>query len=170
MKKNEGQKYWIYICSLDEWDAVPKEVHDEHNKFYDAYRHRMQNRDQCTCPRQKWWYCDSDCVTCKYRRNETELSLDESVEDEDGIAVCHGDILVSPDRPVHDLVADRMEIELAICFARKTDPVVEQAIRLWQEDSSLSVVKVAESIGIPRMTLSYKLNAFRRSFKRKFHK
>lgn len=165
----KDKKYWIYVRSLDEWIEVPKEIYDEHNEFHDRFRHRISKRGQCVCPRQKWWFCDADCDTCPYyRRNENVLSLDEPIKNNGEGAKTYIDILTGQGKSLQDTVADRMLLELALQFAHEADPLIEQAIHLWQKDSSLPVIAVAKIIGIPYMTLCNRLDSYRNKFKKKY--
>lgn len=65
--KSKNNTRRIYIRSQRRWQEVPEEVYQEHIRFHDTYRHRMQDRGLCCCPRNKWWVCDADCLTCEYR-------------------------------------------------------------------------------------------------------
>ena len=72
----------IYIRSQRRWQEVPEKVYQEHIRFHDTYRHRMQNRGFCCCPRNKWWVCDADCLTCEYRNADVIASLDAPIDEE----------------------------------------------------------------------------------------
>ena len=37
----------IYIRSQRRWQEEPEEVYQEHIRFHDTYRHRMQDRGLC---------------------------------------------------------------------------------------------------------------------------
>ena len=65
----------IYIRSQRRWQEVPEEIYQEHTRFHDTYRHRMQDRGLCCCPRNKLWVCDADCLTCEYRNADVSLIL-----------------------------------------------------------------------------------------------
>lgn len=86
MSKNANQSKEprrIYIRSQCRWQEVPEEVYQEHIRFHDTYRHRMQDRGLCCCPRNKWWVCDADCLTCEYRNADVIASLDSPIGEED---------------------------------------------------------------------------------------
>lgn len=65
----------IYIKAINEWYETTKEEHDNYYRDINAYRRTQQNHGNCACPRQKYFYCDMDCCTCKYR-----ISADASFE------------------------------------------------------------------------------------------
>lgn len=77
-KENQSKRETrrIYIRSQRRWQEVPEEVYQEHTRFHDTYRHRMQDRGLCCCPRNKWWVCNADCLTCEYRNADVIASLD----------------------------------------------------------------------------------------------
>lgn len=76
-RKNNTRR--IYIRSQRRWQEVPEDVYQEHIRFHDTYRHRMQGRGLCCCPRNKWWVCDADCLTCEYRNADVIASLDSPI-------------------------------------------------------------------------------------------
>lgn len=55
------------------------EVSYELNKWYrntqDALRKRQHRRGECTCPKELWFKCTTDCATCPFRTT-ANISLD----------------------------------------------------------------------------------------------
>ena len=100
----------IYIHSQRRWQEVPVKVYQEQIRFYDTYRHRMQIRGLCCCPRNKWWNCDADCLTCEYRNADVIASLDASIgeEDDDLILI---DTIANESVAVSELVSNRIVLE-----------------------------------------------------------
>lgn len=81
---NQSKQFRIYLKSSRQWVEVPEEVYREHYRYYDAFRKRHQAHGQCACPKNKFWLCDGDCLTCEFRRAGDMLSLDYESENEDG--------------------------------------------------------------------------------------
>lgn len=73
---NQSKKFRIYLKSSRQWVEVSEEVYREHYRYYDAFRKRHQAHGQCACPKNKFWLCDGDCLTCEFRRAGDMLSLD----------------------------------------------------------------------------------------------
>ena len=59
---NQSKQYRIYLKSTKEWVEVPEEFYREQTRYYDTFRHRMQEHGQCSCPKSKFWLCDGDCL------------------------------------------------------------------------------------------------------------
>lgn len=73
----------IYIRNQHRWHKVPEEFYQEYIHFHDTYRHRMQYQDLCSCPRNKWWGCDADCLICEYHNVDVIASLDAPIGEKD---------------------------------------------------------------------------------------
>ena len=89
-KDNQRKPYRIYLKATREWVEVSEEVYKEHTRFHDAFRKRHQSHGQCVCPKNKFWLCDADCLTCEFRRAGDHISLDYTTENEDGIDIVYG--------------------------------------------------------------------------------
>ena len=100
----------IYIRSQRRWQEVPEEVYQEHIRFHDTYRHRMQDRGLCCCPRNKWWVCDADCLTCEYRNADIIASLDAPIGEEDDDLILM-DTIADESIAVSELASDRIVLE-----------------------------------------------------------
>ena len=105
--RNASNTYRIYIRSLSLWVEVPEEYYLEHVRSHDAFRHKMQARGLCSCPRGKWWICDMDCLTCEFYNRDVPISLDSTAEDVDGELYLKG-IISDKGKDVADLVCDEM--------------------------------------------------------------
>lgn len=114
----------IYIRSQRRWQEVPEEIYQEHTRFHDTYRHRMQDRGLCCCPRNKWWVCDSDCLTCEYRNADVIASLDSPIGEEDDDLILM-DTIADESVAVSELASDRIVLEQL--FKRLADLMPEAA-------------------------------------------
>ncbi len=109
----------------------------------------MQDRGLCCCPRNKWWGCDADCLTCEYRTQTLShrwiLPIGE--EDDDLILM---DTIADDSVAVSELAADRIVLEQL--FKRLADLMPEAADIGKLRMQGLSDEAIAKSIGIPRTT------------------
>ena len=146
----------IYIRSQRRWQEVPEEVYQEHIRFHDAYRHKMQKRGLCRCPRSKWWTCDADCLTCEYRNAENTLSLDAPLEaGEEDLTLM--DTIADESTAVSDLITDRIVLEQL--FKRLADLMPEAETIGELRMQGLSHEAIAKAIGVPRTTFLSRIKA-----------
>ena len=155
----------IYIRSQRRWLEVPEEVYQEHIRFHDTYRHKMQKRGLCRCPRNKWWTCDADCLTCEYRNADTTLSLDAPIGAEDE-ALTLMDTIADESAAVSELIADRIVLEQL--FKRLADlmPEAETIGKLRMQ--GLSDNAIAQAIGIPRTTFLSRIKAAKKLLEKEY--
>lgn len=146
----------IYIRSQRRWQEVSEEVYQEHTRFHDTYRHRMQDRGLCCCPRNKWWICDADCLTCEYRNADVIASLDAPIGEE-GDDLILMDTIADESVAVSELASDRIVLEQL--FKRLADlmPEAENIGKLRMQ--GLSDEAIAKEIGIPRTTFLSRIKA-----------
>lgn len=155
----------IYIRSQRRWQEVPEEIYQEHTRFHDTYRHRMQGHGLCRCPRNKWWVCDADCVTCEYRNADVIISLDSPIgEDDDGLILI--DTITDDSVAVSELVADRIVLEQL--FKRLADLMPEAADIRKLRMQGLSDEAIAKSIGIPRTTFLSRIKAAKKQLEKEY--
>ena len=160
MSKNVNQSKTetrrIYIRSQHRWQEVSKEIYQEHIRFHDTYRHRMQDRGLCRCPRSKWWVCDADCLTCEYHNADVIASLDAPIgEDDDNLILM--DAITDDSMTVSELATDHIVLEQL--FKRLADlmPEAESIGKLRMQ--GLSDEAIAMVIGIPRTTFLSRIKA-----------
>ena len=155
----------IYIRSQRRWQEVPEEVYQEYTRFHDTYRHRMQGRGLCSCPRNKWWVCDADCLTCEYRNADVIASLDSPIgEEEDELTLMN--TIVDGSVDIAELVTDR--IVLQQLFKRLADmmPEAENIGKLRLQ--GLSDEAIAKKIGIPRTTFLSRIKAAKKQLEKEY--
>lgn len=153
-RKNNTRR--IYIRSQRRWREVPEDVYQEHIRFHDTYRHRMQDRGLCSCPRSKWWVCDSDCLTCEYRNADVIASLDAPIgEEEDNLTLM--DTIADDSVAVSELAVDRVVLQQL--FKRLADLMPEATDIGRLRMQGLSDEAIAKKIGIPRTTFLSRIKA-----------
>jgi DNA-directed RNA polymerase specialized sigma24 family protein len=157
-KENQSKKETrrIYIRSQRRWQEVPEEYYREHVRFHDTYRHRQQDRGLCSCPRHRWWVCDTDCLTCEYRNADTIASLDMPIGDEDcGLTLV--DTVADKCTAVSELAIDSIVLEQL--FQRLVEVMPEAADIGKLRLQGLSDEAIAKAIGIPRNTFRSRIKA-----------
>lgn len=85
-KKEKSINYETAIYYRNEgWiEGIPAEIKKQMERDRNTYRKRMQRRGECACPRNKFNFCDTDCMDCPYHRDGIFLSIDAPVgEDND---------------------------------------------------------------------------------------
>lgn len=166
-KKNQSKTETrrIYIRSQRRWQEVSEEVYQEHTRFHDTYRHRIQGRGLCRCPRSKWWVCDADCLTCEYHNADVIASLDAPIgEDDDNLSLM--DAITDDSMTVSELATDRIVLEQL--FKRLADlmPEAESIGKLRMQ--GLSDEAIAKVIGIPRTTVLSRIKAAKKVLEQEY--
>ena len=154
MQKNVNP-YRIYLKATRQWVEVSEEYYRDHTRYHDALRKRQQSHGQCVCPKNKFWLCDGDCLTCEFRRAGDTLSLDYTVENEDGDACSPLDNLADPAPSIEEIICDKAELDQL--FARLNE-LMPEAVQIGQlRQDGLSDEAIAEIIGIKRTTFLSRL-------------
>ena len=149
-KDNQRKPYRIYLKATREWVEVPEEVYKEHTRFHDAFRKRHQSHGQCICPKNKFWLCDADCLTCEFRRAGDHISLDYSTENEDGDTCSPLDALADTAPSIEDVLCDKAELDQLLARLDELMPEARKIGRLRLK--GLTDEAIAEVIGIKRTT------------------
>lgn len=154
MQKNVNP-YRIYLKATRQWVEVSEEYYRDHTRYHDALRKRQQSHGQCVCPKNKFWLCDGDCLTCEFRRAGDMLSLDYTVENEDGDACSPLDNLADPSPSIEEIICDKAELDQLFARLNELMPEAVEIGRLRQD--GLSDEAIAEIIGIKRTTFLSRL-------------
>ena len=127
--------YKIYLPHEKQWVEVTQEQYHAYYRDIWAARKRAQKHRQCMCPKSKLWLCDGDCLICKFRAPGDSLSLDLTLENENG-----------EERSLLDMLFQRLGeiMPEARCIGD---------LRL----AGLSDAEITDEIGIPRTTFLYRL-------------
>lgn len=48
---------------------------------------KMQRSGQCNCPKSQLWKCDADCTICPYKATGRFVSLDDPVDETEGLTI-----------------------------------------------------------------------------------
>ena len=154
MQKNVNP-YRIYLKATRQWVEVSEEYYRDHTRYHDALRKRQQSHGQCVCPKNKFWLCDGDCLTCEFRRAGDMLSLDYTVENEEGDACSPLDNLADPTPSIEEIICDKAELDQLFARLNELMPEAVQIGKLRQD--GLSDEAIAEIIGIKRTTFLSRL-------------
>lgn len=152
---NKSKVYRIYIKATRQWVKVSEEFYRDHTRFYDAFRKKTQYHGQCICPKNKFWLCDGDCHNCEFRRAGDMLSLDYTVENEDGDTCSPLDSIPNDAPLLNEIVCDKVMLEQLFSRLHELMPEAEEIGRLRME--KLSDEAIADIIGIKRTTFRSRL-------------
>lgn len=154
MQKNVNL-YRIYLKATRQWVEVSEEYYRDHTRYYDAFRKRHQSHGQCVCPKNKFWLCDGDCYNCEFRRAGDMLSIDYTVENEDGDTCSPLDALADPAPSIESVICDKAELDQLF---KRLNELMPEAVRIGQlRQDGLSDEAIAEIIGIKRTTFLSRL-------------
>lgn len=154
-KDNQRKPYRIYLKATREWVEVSEEVYKEHTRFHDAFRKRHQSHGQCVCPKNKFWLCDADCLTCEFRRAGDHISLDYTTENEDGDTCSPLDALADTAPSIEDVICDKAELDQLFARLNELMPEAQEIGKLRQK--GLTDEAIAKVIGIKRTTFRSRL-------------
>ena len=155
MQNKDNQSKRIYLKATRQWVEVSEEYYRDHTRYHDALCKRQQSHGQCVCPKSKFWLCDGDCLTCEFRRAGDMLSLDYTVENEDGNACSPLDNLADPAPSIEEIICDKAELDQLFARLNELMPEAVEIGRLRQD--GLSDEAIAEMIGIKRTTFLSRL-------------
>ena len=152
---NQDKQYYIYLRSTRERIPCTKEEFDNYYRDINAYRWKQQRHGRCVCPQNKRLDCDMDCVTCPFYRAGDKLSLDYTVEDEDGNEKAWVEDLKDPSTAMEEIVTNRILLNQLLTRINELMPYAIQIGELRQKGFSEDAI--AAEIGIGRKTYAYRL-------------
>lgn len=155
MQNKDNQSKRIYLKATRQWVEVSKEYYRDHVRYHDALRKRQQSHGQCVCPKNKLWLCDSDCLTCEFHRAGNMLSIDYTIENEDGNACSPLDNLADPAPSIEEIICDKAELDQLFARLNELMPEAVEIGKLRQD--GLTDEAIAEIIGIKRTTFLSRL-------------
>ena len=164
--KNNVNPYRIYLKATRQWVEVSEEYYRDHTRYYDAFRKRHQSHGQCVCPKNKFWLCDGDCFNCEFGRAGDMLSLDYTVENEDGDACSPLDELADPAPSIEEIICDTAELDQLFARLSELMPEAIEIGKLRQE--GLSDQAIADIIGIKRTTFLSRLKKAKEALSEEF--
>lgn len=158
MKTNENQKstreYKVYIHRLKTWVEVTEEQYYAYYRDIWATRSRAQAHGQCMCPKSKTWMCDGDCLVCEFRAAGDNLSLDYTIEFEEGGQVSWVDSLLDDTPDAQSILEDQELLCALYQKLQELDPEGRRICELIMEGKSER--DIASDLGISRNTYTYR--------------
>lgn len=156
---NQSKHYRIYLKSTKEWVDVPEDFYCEQTRYYDTFRHHMQEHGQCSCPKSKFWLCDGDCLTCEFRCAGDMLSLDYETENDSGDTCLMLDSIPDTAPLAADIVADKLLLEQLVQRLHELDPDAGLILQLLKDEKSDRAI--AEALGRPQRTFAHQMKRYR---------
>lgn len=165
MQNNDNQKkYYISIRSTGKKVEVTKAQHDAVYKEADRIRHKEQYHGRCMCPKRFNRMCDGDCIVCKYRAAGDITSLDRPLADGNSTL---GDYIPDRNKPMDEVIADRMLLEQLFARLRERDPEADTIIQLWKNHpEGISDRAIAKELGRPQKTFADQMKKYRTDLRR----
>lgn len=144
----------IYLKSTHRWVEVDEETYHPYIRECDATRKRMQYHGCCVCPKNRFWLCDADCLSCEFRRAGDVLSLDQEIAEADG-DLSLLDTLEDTAPNIEDIIADFDELSQLL---HDLAQIMPEAIKVGiLREQGLAESAIAAELGIPRTTLRSRL-------------
>lgn len=163
MKTDDNQRY-IYIQATREKVPVTQEQFDTYYRETSVYRRRQQRYGLCDCPKRHWFSCDTDCENCYYRIESYKVaSLDapRTENDHRNRPKPQYDEIPEDSQTLEELTS---EIDQMQRLLHQVQALMPEAIQLGQMrlDGQSDTV-IADTLGIPRTTLLYRLKKLRQA-------
>lgn len=163
---NQDKQYYIYLRSTKERIPCTKEEFYNYYRDINAFRQKQQNHGKCVCPQKKRLDCDMDCATCPFRRAGDSLSLDYTMEDDDGNEKAWVDTLVDPSPLIEDAVADAAEFGNVLSRLLEIMPEAIEIGTLRMR--GLTDVEIAKHLCIRNNTMFYRLKRAKEILSKEF--
>ena len=160
MKNNDNQntntnrEYKVYIHSTKEWVTVTEDVYRAYYRDIWATRNRAQSHGQCMCPKSKTWLCNGDCLACEFRAAGDNLSLDYTIEDDEGNEKSWSEDLRDDGPDVQTITEERDLMNALRQTLKELDPDSRRICELIMTGKSER--DIASELGISRNTYTYR--------------
>ena len=145
-KVNQRQ---IYLKSTKEWVFVSEDFHKQYFRDVDTYRRNEQRHGRCSCPRNKWWLCDMDCLNCEFYCGSGQLSLDAEMATKNGDHVTLADTAVVDTATPESIIADQVLLD---ALWQELDALDPEGRHICELLSHLSEREAAKTMGLKRST------------------
>ena len=153
--QNQPAERAIYLKNLRQWVPVSKADYDNYYRDINAYRRRQQEHGRCVCPASKRYLCDMDCFNCRFRKGGDELSIDCTVNDEDGNEKSWLDDFPSDSPSAQSIMEERELLDALMSKLNELDPDCRRVCELLLQDKSER--EIAAIMGISQQsTINYK--------------
>jgi len=156
------KKFEIYDKASKTWIPVSEAVHKEYYKSVDAFRRKERRHEHCVCPSSKYWFCDCDCVMCKYFKGNE--SLDKPTDNEDINII---DTIISDQESIESTVE---KTELLSALHTELEKLSDEDFKLCQMVSQYSQSEVARKLGITRSAFRWRWEKVQKRLAEKLEK
>ena len=143
---NKDKKFFIPVSG--QWVEVSKEIYYEYYRPIWRVHNNAKYRGQCRCTKSEMWKCDGVCQGCPYYTAGDTVSLDCSLEEDDGNLTVEN-TLESDDSSIESIIIDMELLEALYNELESLDPERRQICELMMQYSER---EAAEMMGIPRST------------------
>lgn len=154
--ENQSKKHRINLKATRQWVDVSETIYREHTRFYDVFRKKAQFHGQCVCPKNKFWLCDVECFNCEFRRGGDMLSLDFTLENEDGDTCTPLDSIPDKSPLLDEIICDRTALEQLFKRLQELMPEAKEIGRLRLQN--ISDEAIADLLGVKRTTFRSRLS------------
>lgn len=152
--QNTNREYKVYIHSTKDWVTVTEDVYRAYYRDIWATRNRAQSHGQCMCPESKTWLCNGDCLACEFRAAGDNLSLDYTIEDDEGNEKSWLEDLRDDGPDVQTITEERDLMNALHQMLKELDPDSRRICELIMTGKSER--DIASELGISRNTYTYR--------------
>ena len=152
--QSTNREYKVYIHSTKEWVTVTEDVYRAYYRDIWATRNRAQSHGQCMCPKSKTWLCNGDCLACEFRAAGDNLSLDYTIEDDEGNEKSWSEDLRDDGPDVQTFTEERDLMNALRQTLKELDPDSRRICELIMTGKSER--DIASELGISRNTYTYR--------------
>ena len=152
--QSTNREYKVYIHSTKEWVTVTEDVYRAYYRDIWATRNRAQSHGQCMCPKSKTWLCNGDCLACEFHAAGDNLSLDYTIEDDEGNEKSWLEDLRDDGPDVQAITEERDLLNALRQMLKELDPDSRHICELIMAGKSER--DIASELGIPRNTFVYR--------------
>jgi len=153
--QNQPAERAIYLKDLHQWVPVSKADYDNYYRDINAYRRKQQEHGHCVCPASKRYLCDMDCCNCRYHKGGDELSVDCTINNEDGNEKSWLDDLPDDSPSAQSIIEERELLEALMSKLDELDPDCRRICELLLQKKSER--EIAAIMGISQQsTINYK--------------
>lgn len=147
----EKKKHYLYEKDENRWVEYDEESYEKMKRWRNNFCAKKRKKKSCFCPKEEQLkYCNTICVTCKYRKIEKYFSQ----------PILGSENLTLEDRLVDETdlenqVAENAEFERILLRLDELMPEAREIGRLRMLD--LSEEEIAKQVGISRVTIYRRL-------------
>lgn len=155
--QNEKQSKKVYYRQTNEWIEVSDEFYKIHVKQRDKHRDKMRDRNECVCPKDKRWLCDTDCLTCEFNNKGVLLYLDAYVNETKS---SYSDLFSFEGDNTEKIIMDKLLLEQLLKLLETLDEESYKICELIMQ--GYSERSMANLLGIPKTTFQRRVKALKK--------